>query len=74
MALRAILDQTHAVRTGDVTECTEFSGLATEVHGQYRCRPSRKRRPEARESSYGAIVCVPGSTSLSTLRSHLRVG
>src|SRR5205807_9828064 len=43
MALRAILDETQAMRTGDVNECAEFGGLAIEVHGQYRCRPPRER-------------------------------
>ena len=44
MALRAILDQTQAVRTGDLPQCAEASRLAVEVHRQYRCRPPRKLR------------------------------
>src|ERR1700736_2705729 len=58
MALRAILDQTQAVRTGDVTECAEFSGLAIEVHGQHRCRAPRKRRLQGpREFIWSHRIC-----------------
>ena len=43
MALRAILDQTQAIGRRKVAKGGEFGRLAIEVHGQYRCRPTRAR-------------------------------